>query len=111
MFGLRPDIHNLRMFGSLAYAHLEANARRHKLQSNAKIGYVLGYAEDIVGCKPYYPDERTRKYGPDIRVNENVLYRDRHTTEYAVPGTVGFGEYPSKRAAESSMKTKTCPVK
>ena len=76
MFGQRPDIHHLRTFVSLAYAHVKADARRHKLNRNAKIGYILGYAEDVFGCNLYFPDERTRKFVPDIRVNEQVLYFD-----------------------------------
>ena len=42
----------------------------------------MGYAEDVLGCKLYFPDERTRKFVPDIRVNDHVLYREIHTTEY-----------------------------
>ena len=83
MFGMRPDIHHLRTFGSSAYAYVRADARRHKLNRNTKFGYVLGYEEDVLGCKIYFPDERTRKFVSDIRVNEQVLYRDRHTTEYS----------------------------
>ena len=37
---------------------------------------------DVLGCKLYFLDERTRKFVPDIRVNKQVLYRDRHTIEY-----------------------------
>uniref|UniRef100_M4BX35 Uncharacterized protein n=1 Tax=Hyaloperonospora arabidopsidis (strain Emoy2) TaxID=559515 RepID=M4BX35_HYAAE len=60
--------------------YARADARRHKL--NDKVEYVLGYAEDVLGCKLYFPDERTRKFVPDIRVNDHVLYREIHTTEY-----------------------------
>ena len=80
MFGRRPDIHHLRIFGSLAYAHIKADSRRHKLNRNATIGYILGHAEDVLGCKLYFPGDRTRKFVLYIRVNENVLYRDRQTT-------------------------------
>ena len=82
MFDMRRDIHHLRTFKSLAYAHVRAGARRHKLNRNAKDGYALGQAEDVLGSKLYFSDERTRKFLPDIQVNEQVLYRDRHTIEY-----------------------------
>lgn len=39
---------------------------------------MLGYAEDVVGCKVYFPSEHTAKFVVDIRVAENVMYRDRH---------------------------------
>jgi hypothetical protein len=54
---------------------------RRKHHNNAKIGYVLGYAEDIVGCKVYFPDERTANFVTDLRVAEDVVYRDRHDVE------------------------------
>jgi hypothetical protein len=41
----------------------------------------LGYAEDVVGCKVYFPDERTAKFVTDLRVAEDVGYRDRHDVE------------------------------
>ena len=83
---MRRDIHHLRTFKSLAYAHVRAGARRHKLNRNAKDGYALGQAEDVLGSKLYFSDERTRKFLPDIQVNEQVLYRDRHTTKYTPTG-------------------------
>ncbi|GMF63787.1 unnamed protein product [Phytophthora fragariaefolia] len=49
--------------------------------NNAKVGYVLGYAEDIVGCKVSFPDERTAKFVTDLRVAEDVVYRNRHDVE------------------------------
>jgi hypothetical protein len=39
---------------------------------------VLGYAEDVVGCKVYFPEEHTAKFVADLRVAEDVVYRDRH---------------------------------
>jgi hypothetical protein len=42
---------------------------------------VLGYSEDVVGCKAYFPEERTAKYVPELRVAEEVVYRDRNTVD------------------------------
>ncbi|GMF24181.1 unnamed protein product [Phytophthora fragariaefolia] len=49
--------------------------------SNAKLGYVLGYAENVVGCKVYFPTEHTAKFVCDLRVAEEIVYRDRHEVE------------------------------
>ncbi|GMF18251.1 unnamed protein product [Phytophthora fragariaefolia] len=51
---------------------------RRKNGDNAKIGFVLGHTEDVVGCKVYFPEERTTKFVADLRVAEDVVYRDRH---------------------------------
>uniref|UniRef100_H3H5F4 Retroviral polymerase SH3-like domain-containing protein n=1 Tax=Phytophthora ramorum TaxID=164328 RepID=H3H5F4_PHYRM len=81
MFGIKPDVHHIRKFGALAYVHVPVTPGRRKHHHNAKIGYALGYAEDVVGCKVYYPDERTAKFVTDLRVAEDVVYRDRHDAE------------------------------
>ncbi|GMF42036.1 unnamed protein product [Phytophthora fragariaefolia] len=36
------------------------------------------YAEDVVGCKVYLPEERTARFVAGLRVAEDVVYRDRH---------------------------------
>ncbi|GMF23949.1 unnamed protein product [Phytophthora fragariaefolia] len=80
MFGVKPDVHHIRKFGALAYVHVPLTPGRTK-QPNAKIGYVLGYAEDVVGGKVFFPEERTAKFVADLRVAEDVVYRDRHDIE------------------------------
>ncbi|KAE8880405.1 hypothetical protein PF010_g30251 [Phytophthora fragariae] len=81
MFGSKPDLHHIRKFGSLAYAHIPVTPGRRKHHPNAKIDFVLGYTEDVVGCKVYFPEEHTAKYVADLRVAENVVYRDRHAVD------------------------------
>ncbi|KAE8994531.1 hypothetical protein PR001_g20372 [Phytophthora rubi] len=73
-----PDIHHIRKFGALAYVYVSVSPGRRKHHDNAKLESVLGYAEDVVWCKVYFPAERTVKFVPDLRVAEDVVYRDRH---------------------------------
>ena len=49
MFGAKPDIHHIRKFGYLAYVHIPVSLRRKKHDMHVKIGFELGYAEDVVG--------------------------------------------------------------
>ncbi|OWY99503.1 Copia type Polyprotein [Phytophthora megakarya] len=81
IFGCKPNIHHIRTFGSLAYVHVPVAPGRRKYHDNVKLGFVLGYAEDVVGCKVYFPSEHTAKFVPDLRVSEDVMYRDRHTVD------------------------------
>ncbi|KAE8954676.1 hypothetical protein PF011_g32025 [Phytophthora fragariae] len=78
MFGAKPDLPHIRKFGALAYVHVPVSPGRRKHHDNAKLGFVLGYAEDVVGCKVYFPEERTAKFVADLRIAEDVVYRDRH---------------------------------
>ncbi|POM70331.1 Integrase catalytic core protein, partial [Phytophthora palmivora] len=76
MFCTKPDIHHIGKFGSLAYVHVPVTPGRRKHHANASIGLNLGYAEEVVGCKVYFPEERTGKYVADLRVAEDVVYSD-----------------------------------
>ena len=76
MFGVKPDIHHIRKFGALTYAHIPVSPGRKKNDISVKTGFVLGYAEDVVGCKVYFPGEHTVKFVSDLRVTENTVYID-----------------------------------
>ncbi|KAE9288793.1 hypothetical protein PF008_g26045 [Phytophthora fragariae] len=68
--GAKSDVHHIRKFKALAYVHVPATPGRRKDNSNAKLGYVLGYAENVVVCKVYFPAEHTAKFVSDLRVAE-----------------------------------------
>ena len=76
-FGEVPDIHHIRIFGSLVYVQIPPDARK-KLEANCEIGYLIGYNENVIGCKVYFPETRTRKFISDYRVNESIVYGDRY---------------------------------
>ncbi|KAE9268938.1 hypothetical protein PF001_g29444 [Phytophthora fragariae] len=78
MFAVKPDLRHIRKFGALAYVHVPVTPGRKKHHDNARLGFVLGYAEDVVGCKVYFPENRTATFVSDLRVTEDVMYRDRH---------------------------------
>ncbi|KAF1327473.1 Integrase catalytic core protein, partial [Globisporangium splendens] len=77
----RPDLHHIRTFGAIAYAHVPRSERSNKLDDNCVVGYLLGYEEGVIGCKIYCPESRTRRFVSDVQVNENILYKDRHKSE------------------------------
>ncbi|POM60321.1 LOW QUALITY PROTEIN: Retroelement pol Polyprotein [Phytophthora palmivora] len=77
-FGIKPDLYHIRKYGALAFVHVPVTPGRRKFDINAKLGFVLGYANNVVGCKVYFSDERTAKFVADLRVAEDVVYRDRH---------------------------------
>ncbi|KAE8961409.1 hypothetical protein PR001_g30051, partial [Phytophthora rubi] len=78
MWGRQPDLHHIRRFGCLAYAHNKVGPSRKKFAPNSKVGFVLGYQEGRLGCKLYYPDTRAVGYALDARYNEDIVYKDRH---------------------------------
>lgn len=74
-FGAKPDVHRIR---KLAFLHVSVTPGRRKPHNNVKIGYVLGYDENVVDCKVDFPTEHTAKFVSDLRVAEDIMYRDRH---------------------------------
>ncbi|OWZ18824.1 hypothetical protein PHMEG_0007031 [Phytophthora megakarya] len=78
IFGVKPDIHHIRKFGSLAYVHVPVSPEKQKQDDNAFVSFVFGYAEETVGCQVYIPSERTVKFVAEVRVQEDITYGDRH---------------------------------
>ncbi|OWY92783.1 LOW QUALITY PROTEIN: Integrase, catalytic core protein [Phytophthora megakarya] len=72
MYGAKPDMHHIRTFGSL----------RKKLEVNCKVGFLIGYQEDVVGCQVYFPTEHQKGYVTDVKVNETIKYKDRYGSEF-----------------------------
>ncbi|TYZ66586.1 hypothetical protein PybrP1_001686 [[Pythium] brassicae (nom. inval.)] len=73
MFGTRPDVHHIRTFGALAYVHVAASPARAEFDDNSRLGYVIGYAENVVGCKVFFPDDDTKR--ADLSVDEQKQRR------------------------------------
>lgn len=82
LWGKRPDVHHITKFGALAYAHTRVSPQRKKFDVNCRVGFVLGLRENVAGCKIYFPSERTAQFVGDVRVNERVVYKDRHAPEF-----------------------------
>lgn len=75
MFGVKPDLRHIRTFKSQSYVHISVAPGRRKEHDNARVGFVLGYAEDVIGCKVFFPDDRTAKFVSDLRVAEGMKFR------------------------------------
>ncbi|OWY98892.1 hypothetical protein PHMEG_00030217, partial [Phytophthora megakarya] len=81
MFGTQPDIHHIRAFGSLVYCYTPI-AMRTKLSANCRIGFLLGYREDVVGCQVYFPTEHKKGFVADVKINESIKYKDRYGSAF-----------------------------
>ena len=77
MFSYRLDVHHDQKFGANAYIHVPVSASRRKSDHN-DIGYVLGYRENTAGYKVYVPESRTTLFVANARVDESVMFKDRH---------------------------------
>ncbi|KAE8890707.1 hypothetical protein PF007_g17656 [Phytophthora fragariae] len=78
MWNRKLDIHHVRKFEALAYVHSKVGPSRHKYADNCRVGFTLGYRENALGCKVYFPTEGSVLFGGQVIVNEQVLYKDRH---------------------------------
>ena len=81
MFGCKPDIHHVRAFGSLCYCHVPVSKTK-KLDMNCKIGFLLGYREDVVRCQVYFSTEHKKGFVSDVKINESIMYKDRYEPTY-----------------------------
>jgi transposase InsO family protein len=69
-WGEKPDISNLRVFGSQCYVHNNSPARR-KLDARAFPAVFIGYPPEIKAWKYYIP--KSRKAG----VSRNIIFDER----------------------------------
>ena len=81
MFRIKPDIHHIRALGSLAFCHVP-KSKRKKLMVNCRMGFLIGYREDVVGCHIYFPTEHKTGFVSDVKINEAIKYSHRYESGY-----------------------------
>ena len=108
MFGYRLNIHHIRSFESLIFCHVPTSKRK-RLDMNCRLGYLLGYRENVVGCYVYFPSERTKGFASDVKINETIKFCDRHASEHSAylqlwfqSCSPSFGEGSSHESLASS---------
>ncbi|CAH0476261.1 unnamed protein product [Peronospora belbahrii] len=77
LFGTKPDFHHICKFGSLAMCMCRRIQIGHDTQTTQGCVF-LGLKEDNVGYKVFSPAENTRKWSPDVQIDESILYGDRY---------------------------------
>ena len=76
--GSKPDVTNLRIIGSLAYAHVPQEKRK-KLDSHTNIGIFVGYTNTDRMVTIYDPIKRTVKDYRDVIIDESKRWGNRIT--------------------------------
>ncbi|GMF51740.1 unnamed protein product [Phytophthora fragariaefolia] len=51
---------------------------------NCRIGFLLGYRKDVVGCHVYFPTEHKKGFVSDVEINEAIKYKDRVERGYRI---------------------------
>lgn len=81
IFRTKPDIHHIRALGSLAFCHVP-KSKRKKLMMDCRMGFLIGYREDVVSCHIYFPTEHKTGFVLDVKINEAIKYCDRYDSGY-----------------------------
>ena len=80
LFGIQPDYHELRVFGSVCYVHIDSSLR-HKFQDKALKCRFIGYAEDYKGYRCYDPLSKRVKISRNVIFDEmNFADQDNNST-------------------------------
>ncbi|KAG6610397.1 Copia type Polyprotein [Phytophthora cinnamomi] len=72
---VEADIHHIHAFGSVTYSYTPVSKRK-KLSVNCCIGFLIGCRDDALGCHVYFPTVHKRGILSDIKINEQMKYRD-----------------------------------
>ncbi|KAE9131822.1 hypothetical protein PF010_g3399 [Phytophthora fragariae] len=87
MFGEKPDMHRIKKFGSIAYAHKPTGPSRRKMDENCRIGFLAGYREGKTGFGVYFPQGRVVQRVEHAHINEGIVFNDRYSEEYTPTAT------------------------
>ena len=78
-FNRKPDVSNLRVFGSECYVHIPDNFRQ-KLDAKSYKGIFVGYPEGTKGYKIYNLDTNKFTKTRHVVFNENVFHDFKKST-------------------------------
>ena len=79
LFGSKPSVNHLRIFGCIAYSHVAKDERR-KLDSKSWKLILLGYADNRKAYHLYDFQKRRVVFSRDVVFNEKVAgYRDEES--------------------------------
>ncbi|KAG6418411.1 hypothetical protein SASPL_120615 [Salvia splendens] len=70
--GIKPTVSHLKIFGSIAYAHVP-NQRRTKLDDKSKSYVFIGYDEKTKGFRIFDPNEKKVTVSRDVHINEKSM--------------------------------------
>ncbi|KAJ0179281.1 hypothetical protein K1T71_004993 [Dendrolimus kikuchii] len=116
-YGKKPDISNLRIFGSTVMVHIPKE-KRLKWDRKAKICILMGYSNGIKGYRVYDPKIRkintTRdiviieegKYKNEIQIEINENKKNENITTEDYTGTVGEEIYQKETKIVQEMEEK-----
>ncbi|POM81886.1 Hypothetical protein PHPALM_76 [Phytophthora palmivora] len=76
--GAHPGYSSHQVF---AFCHIP-KAKRTKLTVNCRIGFLLVYREDVVGCHICFPSEHKKEFVSDGKINDMIKSRDRYEGGY-----------------------------
>ena len=72
-FGTKPNLRHLRVFGSIAYVHVQKEKQR-KLDAKAKKCILVGYSDEQKGYKCYNPRTKQARVSRDVVFDESASW-------------------------------------
>ena len=78
--GKEVNLSHLRVFGCISYVHIDS-AERSKLDAKSNKCVFVGYGGDEFGYRFWDYENRKIIRSKDVIFNENVMYKDRSSTE------------------------------
>lgn len=91
--GKKANLSYLKIFGCLAYVHID-DAARSKLDSKSKKCYFIGYGNEEFGYRFWDDEKRKIIRSKNVVFNEEVLYKDklREGSKTEEPGAVDLDD-------------------
>ena len=74
LYGTKPQVYHLRVFGCLAFAHIP-NAKRKRLDDKSRKCAFVGYSSVSKAYKFYVPLKRETFVSRDVIFDENASWK------------------------------------
>ncbi|KAE8721174.1 hypothetical protein F3Y22_tig00016637pilonHSYRG00095 [Hibiscus syriacus] len=100
--GQKPTVSHLKVFGSVAYAHVP-DQRRTKLEDKSKKYIFIGYDEKTKGYKLFDPISKKVMVSRDVRINEASEWDWNNSTEAIIE--VGESSIVSPKSIPTNSET------
>ena len=84
LFGKKPDLSHVRIFGSIAYVHIPDDTRQ-KVDPKSEKCILVGYSLEQIGYKCYNPSTRKARTSRDVVFDEFASWYAPETTSTQIP--------------------------
>ena len=96
-YGQKPGVKHLRVFGSIAYAHIPKDSRKKLDSKTRKCILLVGYGSVRKGYRLY---DRAKS---QVLFSRNIKFNEKESTEPTLENETGRDQAPAQKVLELAL--------